>query len=86
MKKRKPTLKTIDLSNGEFAEVIELGVFLQWMKQEKTPIPESFDGAEADHLMVRYILHRRKESLAVLLKKGKITQKAFDNMVKRYAE
>lgn len=56
----KKTLKTINLTNGEFGTVAELVAFLQWMKQESAPVPDSFSGEECDALMVRYVLHLRK--------------------------
>lgn len=64
-KDRKPklTLKTMELTNGEFAKVCEFVDFLQWMKTQSACIPERFDGEECDHLMTRYMLHVRREQM-----------------------
>lgn len=59
----KPTLKTIDLTNGEFGMVVKVVDFLMWMKKESAPIPDRFDGEECDHLMVRYVQHVRRETM-----------------------
>lgn len=75
--KKAPTLMTIEITNEEYGRASELYFFLQFLKDESAPIPETVE--ETDKLLARYILKTRRENMERLPKREK-NQKKVDKL------
>ena len=48
-----------NMTYGELAEFTTLHMFLVWMRDQSTPVPEV--GADSDSLLFRYLEYKRRE-------------------------
>ena len=69
------TLASLEITNGEGAEIELLAAFLEWMRIEAAPVPA--DRPEFLALMVRWIQFERHMSMQRLRDEGKISEDAF---------
>lgn len=62
-----PPMKALDMTNGEFFQVVELSHFLEWMRRQSAPVP--IDLLERDTLVAGYIRHVRREQATQIKRK-----------------
>jgi hypothetical protein len=61
--KKYPTLKSIEMTNGEYGQLQEIYGFLEFLQENKIPMPDVKDKKAIDLTFARFILYDRYEAM-----------------------
>ena len=77
-------LRKLEITNGEYGEVVMAAYLLNWMLHEGRKFPETPRDWEV--LMGDWVVFQRLEMWRHLLDGKKITEKMYEKMMKKYKE